>query len=127
MRTLFLPLLLLAAPLAAQDHPLGIFGRLTGEWEGDSWMIRGPQGRVTVRQREWVALEAGGTVVTVRGLGVLGSDTVHHAFAVIHRSPDGARVQMRAFTAEGHWLDPEIVATARRNSPKSISQQCSCA
>lgn len=102
-------------PLAAQsDSPaLGAFTTRTGEWAGEAWMIRGPGGRVRVRQHEWVGHEAGGHLITVRGLGVMGADTVHHAFAVIHRTQDGTGLAMRAFTAEGRWLDPEIVATER--------------
>src|SRR5690606_10395421 len=70
-----------------------------------------------VRQREWVALEAGGTVIAVRGIGTLtigGQDrVVHHAFAVIHQNHDKTGVMMRAFTAEGHWLEPEITRTEK--------------
>lgn len=111
-------LLLTNAPLIAQSSPaLGIFATVRGEWEGEAWMIRGPEGRVTVRQREWVATEAGGTVITVRGLGTFTADgkeqTIHSAFAVIHASADGSGLAMRAFTAEGRWIDPEIVRTER--------------
>lgn len=104
----------LTAPAAAQERSapdLGIFGTIAGEWEGDAWMMRGPQGRIEAHQREWVMPEAGGTVITVRGLGMVGADTVHHAFAVIHRNRDNSGITMRAFTADGRWIDPEITAT----------------
>jgi hypothetical protein len=114
-----IPALLLSAPLAAQattpatDH-LAVFKQLIGEWEGDAWSMR-REGRVEVRQKEWVSTEAGGTMIAVRGLGmrtVEGKEQpVHQAFAVIHHNHDGTGIMMRAFTAEGHWLDPEIVAT----------------
>lgn len=113
-RTLLIPVMLLATAAAqaqAPAHPLGAFATRTGEWAGEAWMIRGPGGRVAVQQHEWVGHEAGGHVITVRGLGTIGSDTVHHAFAVIHRAQDGSGLLMRAFTAEGRWIDPEIVAT----------------
>jgi hypothetical protein len=112
--------LVAATPLAAQANPgsvagLGVLSRLVGEWEGDAWAMR-PEGRFTVRQREWVALEAGGTVLAVRGIGTLtmnGQDRViHHAFAVIHQNHEKTGIMMRAFTAEGHWLDPRIELTA---------------
>lgn len=103
-------------PTTSPASRLGVFGAYQGAWEGEAWMIRGPEGRITVRQQEWVSLEAGGTVVTVKGLGTISRagklDTVHLAFAVIHPSlrEEGA-VIMRAFTTDGRWLDPAITRT----------------
>jgi hypothetical protein len=102
-----------AQPPAKAASGLGILAELTGEWDGEAWMIRGPEGRATYRQREWVTLAAGGTVITVIGRGTHrlpdGTDRViHDAFAVIHRNRENTGIAMRAFTAEGHWLDPEI-------------------
>ncbi|MDX2262774.1 MAG: hypothetical protein SFU84_13870 [Gemmatimonadales bacterium] len=121
MRPLLLLTLIAAIPCAAQQasptSPLGIFATHTGVWEGESWTIRGPQGKVITRQRETVGHEAGGHVLTVHGLGTMlragKTDTIHHAFAIMHLSQDGTRLHMRAFTAEGRWLDPEITATPR--------------
>lgn len=122
MRRLLLPMLLLSAPLSAQSTPtapaadhLGIFRRLVGEWEGDAWFMR-PEGRIAVKQKEWVNTEAGGTMIAVRGLGVATMNgverPVHQAFAVIHHNHERTGLMIRAFTAEGHWLDPEIKLTA---------------
>lgn len=114
-----LPLLMVALPVAAQSNPasgagLGVLSRMVGEWEGDAWAQRA-EGRFTVRQQEWVALEAGGTVLSIRGRGTLtvnGQDRViHQAFAVIHQNHEKTGLMMRAFTAEGHWLDPRIELT----------------
>ena len=124
MRPLLLLSLLAALPCAAQQaapaSPLGIFSTHTGTWEGESWTIRGPQGKVVTRQRETVGHEAGGHVLTIHGLGTMvragKTDTIHHAFAIMHLSQDGTRLHMRAFTAEGRWLDPEITATPRGSS-----------
>ena len=121
MRPLLLLTLIAAIPCAAQQaapaSPLGIFFTHTGTWEGESWTIRGPQGKVVTRQRETVGHEAGGHVLTIHGLGTMvragKTDTIHHAFAIMHLSQDGTRLHMRAFTAEGRWLDPEITATPR--------------
>lgn len=107
--------LLTAAPqLAAQSGgTLGVFRDLTGEWSGEAWIIRGPQGKQVLKQREWVAPAAGGTVITVRGLGTErmpdGSDAVRHdAFAIIHLDHDGKTPLMRAFTANGRWMDMDL-------------------
>jgi hypothetical protein len=106
----------LPAPVPSQDHPLGVFHTMEGEWEGEAWMLR-PEGRITVTQREWVMMEAGGKAAAVRGIGVLCQGdrevVVHHAFAVIHQNRERTGLMMRAITAEGHWLDPEIVGTAK--------------
>lgn len=117
MRSLMLLASLFAAlPVAAQDNPLGVFPSMEGEWEGDAWMLR-PEGRVTVKQREWVMMEAGGKAVAVRGVGTIstgaGEQVVHQAFAVIHLNHERTGLVMRAITGEGHWLDPEIEATPR--------------
>ena len=123
MRRLLIPMILAAAPVAAQSTTpapgtdrLAIFRELIGEWEGDAWSMR-PEGRVTVKQKEWVSTEAGGTMIVVRGLGVAtinGAERpVHQAFAVIHHNHERTAIMMRAFTGEGHWLDPEIVPTAK--------------
>lgn len=113
-----LALLALAAPLAAQQAaaPLGVFHKITGEWEGEAWIVMGPNGRHTLRQREWVTPAAGGSVVTVRGLGTErmpdGTDKVQHdAFAVIHLGHDGKTPMMRAFTAF-NWNDMDLTIRA---------------
>jgi hypothetical protein len=115
----FLATALIVTPLAAQANPgsvanLGVLTKLVGEWDGEAWTQRA-EGRFSVRQQEWVALEAGGTVLAVRGIGTLTQDgqsrVVHHAFAVIHQNHEKTGIMMRAFTAEGHWLDPQIQLT----------------
>ena len=108
----------LASPLAAQQAaaPLGVFATLQGHWQGPAWSLR-REGRVEVTQDEWVWTEAGGKVIAVRGLGTRSNagkvDTVHHAFAVMHLNHEGTALQMRAFTAEGRWIDPEIEVTEK--------------
>ena len=113
--TAIVTLLVAAAPLTAQSTtpPLGVFTSLEGEWAGEAWIIRGPQGKQTLTQREWVAPAAGGIVITVRGLGTErmpdGSDAVRHdAFAIIHLDHDGKTPLMRAFTANGNWMDMDL-------------------
>ena len=118
----FVPLVLflaLAAPLVGQspamphtpppaDSPLAPLAFLAGDWEGDAWMIMGPEGRTAVRQREWVRWVAGGTVLAIQGVGRLASDSsrvVHDAFATIALGNDRRTVSFRAQTMHGQ-LDP---------------------
>jgi hypothetical protein len=108
--------ILATAPLAAQT-PLGVFDKLDGEWAGPAWIVMGPDGRHEVSQREWVRPVAGGTVITVQGVGNErledGTDKiVHDAFAVIHLDHDGVTPRMRAFTAAGRWMDMELTVRA---------------
>ena len=108
-----------ALPLAAQAAPtpvskVGVLASLQGEWEGDAWIIigPGPEGRRVVRQQEWVSTGAGGTVVIVKGLGTEKMAdgkwvTRHDAFATIFTGRDG-KPAMRAFLADGSWMDMEF-------------------
>lgn len=115
---LLLAMLTLTPPLAAQHATrgtdLGVFTTLQGEWDGEAWMIigAGPEGRRTMRQQEWVSTAAGGTVIVVKGLGTEklpdGSwVTRHDAFATIYTGRDG-RPAMRAFLANGQWMDMDL-------------------
>lgn len=106
---------LLTTPSAAQDvpRPPEIFQKLVGNWEGDAWFQVGPGNRQQLRQREWLESVAGGTVISVKGIGTRTTpegkvETVHDAFAVVHLDHDGKTPLMRAFTGQGHWMDIEL-------------------
>lgn len=110
----FLLLALLPIGLGAQTaRPLGVFHDLVGEWDGTAWYDMGPSGRQQLRQQEWIVPAAGGTVITVKGLGTMAmpdgsTRTMHDAFAVVHRDQNGRGAMMRAFTAEGRWMDMDL-------------------
>lgn len=116
MRTALLPLFLLAlTPASARAQaarPFGVMHDLVGHWAGPAW-FRQPDGtRHDVHQTERVELAAGGTVITIRGLGIEkmsdGTErTIHDAFAVVFRDRDG-RPAMRAFTSQGQWIDATL-------------------
>jgi hypothetical protein len=82
---------------------------LTGVWEGDGWILIGPQRR-NFRQREIVRSAAGGTVMLVDGKG-LGADAdnkdkiVHQAFAVVSWNAATNAYRWQAFRADGASLD----------------------
>jgi hypothetical protein len=102
-----------AAAASDSSSPLGVFAQLTGEWEGDAWMLRGPGARHEARQWERVEVHAGGTVIAVKGVGTettaAGEEqVVHDAYAIIHLDRDGRTPRMRAFVAGGYWLDVEL-------------------
>ncbi len=82
---------------------------LTGIWEGDGWILIGPQRR-NFRQREIVRMAAGETVLIVDGKG-LGADAdnknkvVHAAFAVVNWNAAANGYRWQAFRADGASLD----------------------
>lgn len=110
-------------PAASSSNPLSLIARLVGEWEGDAWMIMGPQGKVPAKQREVVEAVAGGTAFTVKGLGTLteangSTRVIHDAFAIIYVDHDHVTPRMRAYVAAegGNWIDPEFTLTANSYS-----------
>jgi len=108
-----------ASPLTAQGAPqppdtmaLGVFHALIGQWEGKAWMMT-QAGRQDVRQRETVRRAAGGTVISFEGLGTMplpggGDRVVHDAYGLVFLDHDGKTPRMRAFKADGNWLDMEL-------------------
>jgi hypothetical protein len=111
IRILFaaLALLVAALPARAEEGPartkMHAFDFLLGTWEGEGWIMMGPQRR-NFRQREIVRAAAGGTVVVVDGVG-LGADAdnkdkiVHQAFAVAHWDSGANAYRWLAFRADG--------------------------
>jgi hypothetical protein len=106
--------LLVAALPAHADEPVArtkmqALDFLVGTWEGDGWIMMGPQRR-NFRQREIVRPAAGGTVVLIDGIG-LGADAdnkgkiVHQAFAVVNWTAATNAYRWQAFRADGASLD----------------------
>lgn len=117
-------LLATALPAQAADEPAGNVAKgkiealrfLGGTWEGDGWIMIGPQRR-NFKQREVVRAAAGGTVVLVDGVG-LGADAdnkgkvVHQAFAVVSWNQSSNAYRWQAFRADGASIEvvPQIGA-----------------
>lgn len=127
MRNLVLASLLIAAPVASHAQApvamgtppeLAVMKRLVGSWEGEAWMIMGPDGKQFVHQREWVEAVAGGTAFSIKGLGTKklpdgSTQTVHDAFAVVTLDHDHKTPMMRAHVSLGaNWLDPDFKLNA---------------
>lgn len=114
MRTVFflLAACLFSAPSASAqttassdaDSPMDPLAFLAGEWEGEGWMMVGPNQRHTFVQKEHVETRLDGNLMLIEGLGRASEDTsrvVHHAFAVVsYNAADGLYV-MRAHRANG--------------------------
>jgi hypothetical protein len=82
---------------------------LSGEWSGKGWIQMGRDKR-TFAQTENVVQKANGTVIVVDGVGIDESTgkTVHEAFAIISYDQPNKKYLMRAFLANGNYIDADI-------------------
>jgi hypothetical protein len=82
---------------------------LSGEWSGEGWMQIGMEKR-TFTQTEKVVQKAHGTVILIDGLGVdkITGKTIHEAFAVISYDLPGKKYLIRAFLANGNYIDADL-------------------
>jgi|WetSurMetagenome_2_1015567.scaffolds.fasta_scaffold511349_1 hypothetical protein len=82
---------------------------LSGEWSGKGWIQMGMDKR-TFTQTEKVIQKANGTVIVIDGLGQdeITKKTVHEAFAVISYDLINKKYLIRAFLANGNYIDADI-------------------
>ena len=75
---------------------------LVGTWEGEGWMMT-PEGRHEATIREVITPKAGGTVLSLEGLGKdkKTGQVVHDAFGVLFIDPVSKSAKMRSFLATG--------------------------
>lgn len=85
---------------------------LVGQWQGEGWIVLGPNQRHTFRQTENVERKVGGTVLLIEGLGKSADAgntgaVIHSAFAVLSYDQDAKVFRMRAFRGDGSSVDAE--------------------
>ena len=123
MRWILVIAALFALPTAEAQHApnasaeaMRKLGYLVGEWRGTASVIMGPGGPVEAAQHEVVKWAAGGTVLTIAGLGTVvenGAErVVHDAFATIWWDAEENRYRMRAHLANGQAVDAEPMVGA---------------
>jgi len=83
--------------------------QLTGMWSGDGWIQMGKE-KQTFIQTENVVQKANGSVLIIDGIGVDATTkkTVHDAFAVMSYDRANQKYLMRAFLANGNYMDADI-------------------
>jgi len=87
---------------------------LLGNWKGEGWIEMGPRGRSTFQQTEIVEGKLNGTIMVVEGIGkgkFAGSNeegVVHHAVAVISYDQAAKKYLLRAFRADGNFVDADV-------------------
>ena len=74
---------------------------LVGRWEGDGWVLTRQGGKQVFQQTEVVAMELGGTLMTIRGRGRQGSRTTHDAFGIVTYSKKDSALSIQTFHANG--------------------------
>lgn len=98
------PALLAASSLPAQEaatttepdpaiHAMAPLAWLIGDWRGEGWIQRGPEGRIEVVATEHVESALGGRLLLAEGLGRTkvhdGEGSIgHHAFGVLSWNPE---------------------------------------
>lgn len=83
---------------------------MEGEWKGTGWIQMGPQ-RHEFSQTESVTRKSNGAVVVIDGLGRNITDStqiIHQAFAVISFDQQAGKYLMRAFRADGNYVDADL-------------------
>jgi len=81
---------------------------LTGDWTGEGWIQMGRE-KHHFSQRETVDQKVNNTVIVIDGQGI-DSETkqiIHQAFAIISFDKAQKKYLMRAFKADGNYLDAE--------------------
>ncbi|MCO6480473.1 MAG: hypothetical protein J5I94_27775 [Phaeodactylibacter sp.] len=117
-KTLFVGLLMAAGSFSLNAQPIDTekvvkekmqaLSWLVGEWEGEGLVVL-PDGQTAPSKvREKAEWRLGGTLIVVEGVGVRPdnpADTVHHAFGVITYNPWVKQYNVRAYKAEGLYVD----------------------
>ena len=83
---------------------------MAGFWRGTGWIQMGPQ-RHEFNQTEDVQLKVNGSIVVVDGLGKDATDStqiIHQVFAVISYDQQAGKYLMRAFRADGNYVDADF-------------------
>jgi hypothetical protein len=102
------------APSSVELDAMKKFGFLAGKWEGDGWIMMGPQGRTDFKGSETVQWKLQGRVLLVEGLfkaPVAGNPepvTVHETLAVISYDEKAGKYNFRTYLARGGSGDHEI-------------------
>lgn len=86
------------------------FQFMEGTWTGTGWIQMGPQ-RSEFTVDEKGAFKANNTVLVMEGIGHDATDStkiIHQAFGVISYDQEAGKYLMRAFRADGNYVDADI-------------------
>lgn len=114
MKTAWLALLLLLSapasfaaepPAAASAMHKAAF--LVGHWQGDGWIVMGPQHtRYTFRETETITAKQGGTLLLIEGAGHDAQGKgIHDALAVMSWDAAAQHYRWQAWSDGAHYID----------------------
>ncbi len=131
--TLLLLLLILPAPLAAQNpqssqlQEMKKLEFLIGEWKGEGWTEFVPGQRRTSPATEKAQWKLGGTIMLIEGLGKTKEEVVvHSALAIISYDAKAKLYRIKSYLADGRSTDAEAEFVAegfqwRFQAPQGLS------
>lgn len=102
------------APAPVAREKLKRLAVMLGQWEGDGWIVMGPQGRKTFTVKESIQPRLDGTVLLVEGLGKGriqpgGPEVpVHQALGVLSYDAQADRYGFVAYRLGGEKVDTEM-------------------
>ena len=88
---------------------------LAGKWEGEGWMMFGPEEKHTFSQTETVTSKLNGLLLTIEGLGSVEmteqgeSKIIHNAFAVLSFDTENQKFKMRAHKIDGAYTEADAI------------------
>ena len=83
---------------------------MIGKWEGEGWMMFGPEEKHTFSQIETVTSKLNGLLLAIEGLGTVDeSKIIHNAFAVLSFDSENQRFVMRAHKADGAFTEADAL------------------
>ena len=94
---------------------------LVGKWEGEGWMMFGPEEKHTFSQTETVTSKLNGLLLAIEGLGIVGtteavqSKIIHNAFAVLSYDSENQKFKMRAHKADGAFTEADAIVDDKGN------------
>ena len=94
---------------------------LAGNWEGEGWMMYGPEEKHIFSQTETVTSKLNGLLLTIEGLGNVETTEegklkiIHNAFAVLSFDSENQKFIMRAHKIDGAFTEADAIVDDKGN------------
>lgn len=87
---------------------------LTGEWQGEGWISFGPNQTHQFNETEKIQYKLDGSILMIEGRGIDKNSSpelqkiIHNAFAIINYDSPNNKYLMRAYKANGQFVDADV-------------------